>query len=256
MTITWKGAHPNNFMVGRSGQKIEYIVCHWIVGSLASADATFQNKDRIASATYGVGGKAVHQYVRDEDTAYANGNWQSNLRSISIEHEGGPNLPISDATYETSAQLIAEKSKQYNIPLDRAHIRKHNEVSDKATQCPGTLDLDRLINRAKEILKPTPPPVLVITDQTRIPQLNNMEVQEIRSKLNDLERDLKGLRDHVDEYKKIQLQPKEDEVIVETVKTYPSTPSATPKTPPVTVDPVFSGMLVNLLQALKKKLGL
>lgn len=196
MTITWKGAHPNNYMVGRSGQKIEFIVCHWIVGTLESAGATFANASRLASATYGVGGKAVHQYVRDEDTAYANGNWQSNLKSLSIEHEGGPSIPITDATYETSAQLIAEKAKLYNIPLDRQHIRKHNEVSDKPTQCPGTLDLDRLIKRAKEINTPETPPPPLITDQTIIPQLGNMEVQAIRSQISDMKRDLKSYEEN------------------------------------------------------------
>lgn len=173
MTIKWVGAHPNNFTVGRNGQRIQFIVLHWIVGTLKAADSTFANSSRLASATYGVGGNAVHQYVREEDTAYANGNWQSNLTSISIEHEGGPELPISDATYETSAKLVADIAKRHNIPLNRSHIKKHKEVSDKATACPGTLDVDRIIRRATELLKPAP-----THDPNR---LNDDEVELVRN---------------------------------------------------------------------------
>ena len=39
------------------------------------------------------------------------------------------------------------------------------------------------------------PQEIVITDQTTIPQIDNMEVQAIKSKLNDLERDLKACRE-------------------------------------------------------------
>lgn len=256
MTITWKGAHPNNYMVGRSGQQIEFIVCHWIVGTLESAGATFANASRLASATYGVGGKAVHQYVRDEDTAYANGNWQSNLKSLSIEHEGGPSIPITDATYETSAQLIAEKAKQYNIPLDRQHIKKHNEVSDKPTQCPGTLDLDRLIKRAKEINTPdAPPPPPLITDQTRIPQIENMEVQAIRSERLDMKRDLKAYEDN--SVALIHDAEKAQKDLAKYIEQHPE-PTEEPKTPPISAEEIKNGatfdaplVLTNLIQWLK-----
>jgi hypothetical protein len=149
MTIVWKGAHPNNYSIGRSGRRPEYIVLHWIVGTLESADATFQDPKRVASSHYGVGGTRIHQYVAEANTAYTNGNWDWNTRSITIEHEGGPNLPISAATYETSAWLIANIATRHNIPLTRAHIKGHRELL--STQCPGTLDIDRLIARAKQL---------------------------------------------------------------------------------------------------------
>src|SRR3990167_10110797 len=109
-------AHSNNFMVGRNGTTIDRIVLHWIVGTLESADATFKNPDRIASANYGIGDDEIHQWVKDEDTAFANGNWEMNLRALSIEHEGRPDLPISEKTYQTSIKLVAELAKKYSIP--------------------------------------------------------------------------------------------------------------------------------------------
>lgn len=157
MNIKWVGAHPNNFQTGRDGKQIKYIVCHWIVGTLASADITFQNPQRLASATYGVGGEEIHQYVKEEDTAFANGNYLSNQESISIEHEGGPTLPISEKTYDTSAKLVAHLAKKYNIPLNRNFIKKHNEVSDKPTQCPGYLDIDKIIAMAEAYNTQIPP---------------------------------------------------------------------------------------------------
>lgn len=145
MTATWKGSP--NYTGGRSGKKIDRIVVHWIVGRLAAADSVF-SKVGGTSAHYAVGGTKIHQYVREEDTAYHAGNWEMNQRSIGIEHEGGPDIAITTETYETSAKLIAEIAKRYNIPLDRSHIIKHSEVP-RATQCPGTLDVDRLIRLAK-----------------------------------------------------------------------------------------------------------
>lgn len=149
MDIVWKGAHQNNFEKGRKGKKPQHIIVHWIVGTLKSADATFQNPNRIASAHFGVGPNAIHQYVADGDTAYHAGDYNTNLESFGIEHEGGPELPIAEAVYENSAKLIAHLSETYDIPLDRTHIKGHKEVSKRGTQCPGTLDIDKLISMAK-----------------------------------------------------------------------------------------------------------
>lgn len=146
MTIKWIGASDSNYSDGRQGNSIDAIVVHWIVGTLESADATFQDGRRNASAHYGVGGEEIHQYVKDEDTAWHCGDWLWNLKTIGIEHEGGPDLPISDATYETSAKLIKELCTKYNIPLDKDHILPHNHFVP--TQCPGDLDIDRLISLA------------------------------------------------------------------------------------------------------------
>lgn len=152
MTITWIGANSANFQKGRNGSTVSKVVIHWIVGKLAAADATFQDPKRIASAHYGVGNKVIHQYVKEEDTAYHAGNLTVNRQSIGIEHEGGPDLPISEETYKTSAQLVADICRRYAIPVDRTHIIKHSEV--KATQCPGTLDIDRLVSMVGSILAP------------------------------------------------------------------------------------------------------
>lgn len=155
MDIQWIGANKNNYEVGRREKTVKQIVLHWIVGKLAAADATFQDANRQASAHYGVGNKVIHQYVKEEDTAYHAGNFDINLESIGIEHEGGPDLPISEDTYKTSIELITSLCKKYTIPADRNHIRIHKEF--KATQCPGTLDVDRIVREVQKNLFNTPP---------------------------------------------------------------------------------------------------
>lgn len=141
-----------NYTVGRQGKKIKYVVLHWIVGTLSTADATFKNPSRKASAHYGVEGNKVHQYVEEKDTAWHAGNWEMNLESIGIEHSGGELVngtrrKPSEQTHKTSAELVRGICLRYNIPIDREHIIKHNEVS--ATQCPGSLDIDYIIKLAQ-----------------------------------------------------------------------------------------------------------
>src|SRR3990167_10723145 len=147
MQIKWVGANPKNFAIGRQNEKITKICLHWIVGKLSAADAVFNNPDRQVSAHYGIGHTTIHQYVREEDTAYHAGNLTVNRQSIGIEHEGGPDLPISEDTHKTSIELVTDICRRYNIPADRQHILKHSKI--KATQCPGTLDIDRIIREVQ-----------------------------------------------------------------------------------------------------------
>lgn len=158
MNIKWIGASSTNYQVGRNGKKIEFIVLHWIVGSLASADTTFNNPKRLASATFGIGENEIHQYVKEEDTSYANSNLDYNRRSITIEHEGGWKLPDGSLAKPTpevhrkSIELVYEMCKKYNIPADRQHILKHKEVPTANTQCCGTLDIDFIVSEVKKKL--------------------------------------------------------------------------------------------------------
>jgi N-acetyl-anhydromuramyl-L-alanine amidase AmpD len=147
--MKWIGAHSNNFG-SRYGNKIDKIILHWIAGTLESCDSTFQDPNRKASAHYGVGDNEIHQYVKEEDCAWHAGNLLVNRQSIGIETEGSPTLPISEASYLTLAGLVKEIAQRYQIPMDRQHIKGHKEVSDKPTACPGTLDIDKVINLATE----------------------------------------------------------------------------------------------------------
>lgn len=200
MSIKWVGASSGNFTEGRQGKAVSKIILHWIVGTLESADATFQNPARDASAHYGIGDDEIHQYVKDEDTAWHAGNWNVNLESIGIEHEGGymlngKRVKPSEKTHQTSAQLVYDLCKKYGIPIDRSHILKHNEVSDTPTECCGTLDIDYIVSLAKAKDNPCAE-VERELDEMRISR------NEWKSKYKNLEdkykTDIKAKNDHIE----------------------------------------------------------
>lgn len=152
MELVWKGS-PN---YNRRTMPVKRIVIHWFgLGTLESANTRFQNPATQVSAHYGISKGRIWQWVKESDVAWHSGNAAVNAESIGIEHDAtlnGHNL--SDEDYRLSAEIVAEICKRHNIPLDRKHIIGHREV--KATQCPGTIDIDRIINLAKPIAIPLP----------------------------------------------------------------------------------------------------
>ena len=153
--VTQVPAHTNNYsknIYPKTG-----IVLHWIVGSLASADKTFQDPGRIASVQYGIGKNGeIHQYIDDKYTAFHAGVSNYNQNYFGIEHEGGhlyngERVKPSQACHESSIRLVAWLCKTYNIPCDRKHIVKHSETG-YATQCCGTLDIDYIVSEASKLL--------------------------------------------------------------------------------------------------------
>jgi len=146
MEVIWRGQSPA-YSKGRFPYTVDRIVIHRIYGSLASADQTFLSGNRRTSAHYGVGWKGeIYQWVKEEDTAWANGNWIMNRRAVSIEHEDKQTETYTDKQYAASSWLVKEIATRYRIPLDRAHIVKHNEVVP--TACPGQIAIDRIIQAA------------------------------------------------------------------------------------------------------------
>lgn len=199
MNIIWKGS-PN---FDKNRKPINTIVIHWIVGTLASADAQFQKTTPGTSAHYGIENKEIHQYVKEEEVAYHAGVYAMNQRSIGIEHSAAPDRPATDETYNTSGELIAEIAKRHDIPLDRTHIIGHKEV--KATQCPGTMDIDRLIRIAQDFTKPQ---VSVdgetfqrlVSNSTKYDEFNAAgypTVQDVVKKIDELNREKNGLTESI-----------------------------------------------------------
>lgn len=146
----WVGSP--NFTPGRAAP-IDKIVVHWMAGWLAGADATFQNTARQTSAHYGIEDGTVHQYVKDADTAWHAGDFATNSSSIGIEHSAQPGRDATDATYTTSINLIADICRRYGLD-PYASIKPHNQFFN--TQCPGTLDLERLKAGAAAVLGTNP----------------------------------------------------------------------------------------------------
>lgn len=139
MQPIWKPTE--NYTGGRDGTTIDRIVIHYIVGTLAAADATFANTSSGVSAHYGIGEGALHQYVSEMNTSWHAGDFPMNQRSIGIEHSADPDRAPSESTYDISVELCTRICQDYNID-PQTQIVPHSSVV--STACPGTVDLQRI----------------------------------------------------------------------------------------------------------------
>lgn len=127
--VTWYPAATTNYDSSRA--PIDMVVIHKAEGSALSAAYTFQNPGRQASAHYSVGDDVVYQMVDEGATAWHDGNYAYNQRSIGIENGGYTYRDdFTDAHYHLLAQLVANICERHGIPEDRGHIIGHNEVPD------------------------------------------------------------------------------------------------------------------------------
>lgn len=151
----WIGS-PN--FTPQSGIIKNHITDHWMVGTLASTDRSFNGGARGVSATYGVGQTEVHQYVQEKDYPYSDGNTYSNRYGISIEHEGGYLLPDgtrknpTPETCELSARLHADIARRHGLGRLAIGVNVFPHKHWVNTACPGTLDMIWVVNRANELL--------------------------------------------------------------------------------------------------------
>ncbi len=129
--VTWLKGEGNYTKAHRSPRSIECIVVHVTEGSFWGSVQWLQNEHAHASAHYIVArtGRII-QLVHTSDIAWHAGNWNVNLESVGIEHEGftyGPN-GFTAAQYESSARLAAWIARRALLPIDRKHLIGHAEV--------------------------------------------------------------------------------------------------------------------------------
>ncbi|GAA4838628.1 N-acetylmuramoyl-L-alanine amidase [Saccharopolyspora rosea] len=116
------------------GNKIRYIVIHDTETSYQSTIASFQNPAHGAASHYVVRSSdgQVTQMVPTKDIPWHAGNWDANMHAIGIEHEGWAaegGTWYTERMYKASADLVRYLANKYDIPLDRAHILGHEDVS-------------------------------------------------------------------------------------------------------------------------------
>jgi hypothetical protein len=144
-------AASGNYAFGRR-LPISRITFHHIAGDAPAAISRFQTAGVQVSAHYVIGSDGtIYQCVDEMNTAYCDGNADSNARTISIEHAGGiASVPYTDAMYAASANLVRYLIGKYGI----TDFQRHCDVIDKTaypggTACPGLLDVDRIIKAAQ-----------------------------------------------------------------------------------------------------------
>ncbi len=192
-------AARNNYEFGRDEKKIEFIILHWSASeSLTQTDTKFADNNRLASAHYAIENTDIHQYVKDENTAFHSGQTTVDKQSIGIICVGGVNMPVSEATYQTVSLLIEELCRKYRIPIDRDHIKGHNEITKG--YCPGSLDLGRIVVDAKALSPQT------IMDKLRT------KIEELQEQLKQEEKKSATADARIEEVR-IQLDKKEKKLI-------------------------------------------
>lgn len=160
-------AHSSNYTAGRGGYKITHITVHHMAGVLTAAQCgnIFARAGRNGSANYGVGSDGkVGLYVNESDRAWADGNWQSNCTTVSIETSNsstGGNWPVSAKTFDKLVQLVADIAKRNGLGklVPGKNLTWHSMYS--STACPGDYlrgKMQELANRANAINYPPAPP--------------------------------------------------------------------------------------------------
>ena len=126
-----------NKTVGRNGQTIHTIVLHSTYGSYLGSVAWLKNPTAKVSSHYIISETGeIRQLVDEKDTAWANGNLQSNRESIAIETTDNKKKDITPKAKEALIWLVADIKKRHNIK----DIKYHREIV--ATACPF-LNIDK-----------------------------------------------------------------------------------------------------------------
>ena len=142
ITATYK-AHSNNYSIGRSERKIEKVTIHHMAGVLTAKQcgSIFQDGNRQASSNYGIGRDGeIALFVDEANTSYADANWDSNCKSVTIEcsnNKTGGDWTVSDKVLNSLIKLIADIFKRNGIKkaIKGETITWHSMYS--ATACPG-----------------------------------------------------------------------------------------------------------------------
>ena len=159
-------ANESNFTYGRQDTIHGIVIHHAASTSLDSVGQVFSQYGRGGSAHYGVKGTQVHQYVREEDTAWHCGDWAGNSCTVGIEtvnSTGAPNWLVDDETLETLCKLVADIAKRNGLGRIKFEpdgvyptLSAHRDWS--ATYCPGDYlysKMSYIEQRANEINYPT-----------------------------------------------------------------------------------------------------
>lgn len=174
----WIGSPNFNYREPRpSSSAPTHVTMHWMDGTLAGTDDTFQNVARGSASTYGIGQTEIHQYVRECDYQQADGSQFSNRWGLSIEHEASATNPATQAVKDLSAALLVDIAKRYGWDayvlgtkgMTEAEIAAWSKVNPTKgllfwhskwvdTKCPGTLPYAVIMAAANHLLAPEAEP--------------------------------------------------------------------------------------------------
>ena len=132
-----------NYDKGRDGHKIKKITIHHFAGvvSIESLGNMMKNGNRQVSSHYGIGNDGrIGQYVDEKNTAWTDGNWESNCTSVTIETSNsktGGKWPVSDKALKSLIELVADIAYRNNLGtlVKGKNLTWHSMYA--STTCPG-----------------------------------------------------------------------------------------------------------------------
>lgn len=134
--IAFYPAHPSNYTAGREGRQPKYFTVHHTVGQESTLRYLWGNPARNGSSHFFAHPSYAEQYVDTSDTAWTNGNWNSNLDSITCETQGDwRNGYRNQATLNTLTEIMYRCLKVY----PNLQLTFHKDVSSSTTLCPADL---------------------------------------------------------------------------------------------------------------------
>ena len=192
-------ANPNNYNVGRNGQKVCKITPHIMAGVLSAqrCGELFQNPSRLGSSNYGIGKDGeIACYVGEENRAWTSSSRENDYQAITIElsnSEIGGDWKISDVVWNSLVELCVDICKRYNFKLvydgtPNGSLTRHNMFA--ATTCPGAYvqsRLQELANTVNSFLEGTEIPQIQ-TKPTQIQEKSreaDYSARELQKALND-----------------------------------------------------------------------
>ena len=155
-------AYSGNYTKGRSS-KITKITIHHMGGVLTAkrCGELFQVVGRNGSSHYGIGNDGtIGQYVDEANTAWTDGNWDSNCKSVTIETSNsakGGDWKVSDTALNSLIKLVADIAKRNGLGklVKGKNLTWHSMYA--ATDCPGAYlvsKMDYIAEKANEINYP------------------------------------------------------------------------------------------------------
>ena len=169
-------ANPNNYTPNRSawGQdRITEICIHYMCGncSIETLGDIWQNPTRYGSSTYGIGSDGrIACYVDEDDIAWCNSNWDSNVRSASIETANlSPSDPtVTDYALNSLIRLVADIAKRNGMGtlVKGKNVTWHSMYT--STSCPGSYllsKMDYIVEQANKINNSEPTDLPIDADQ-------------------------------------------------------------------------------------------
>lgn len=155
-------AYSGNYTKGREGNKIKKITIHHCaaVMSCESIGNRWQRKGLEVSSHYGIGNNGkIGQYVDEKNTSYCDGNWQSNLTSVTIEtsnNKVGGKWTVSKEALDSLIKLVADIAKRNDLGtlVKGKNLTWHSMYAN--TACPGDYlrsKIDYICEEANKINK-------------------------------------------------------------------------------------------------------